>query len=90
MKYYVTTYALTQGILHVTGRVSEDNKYMYYGKWHQQAKPGDWHINLGSAKIKADRMRLRKISSMKAGIAKLEAMEISVVAMDGVLAKDAS
>ena len=73
---WVTTYALTQGIMKVDGEVCHgtSSKLLTYDKFGS-ASGEDWHRTHESAVKKAEDMRKAKIASLKKSIAKLEAMK---------------
>ena len=79
MKYFVTKYALTQGILEVDGDLSnysstnimetriDGYNILFHGN--------EFHHDLEYAKLKSEEIRVKKIASLKKQLAKLEAME---------------
>ncbi len=79
-KAYITKYALTSGITEETVEdcfdISESmvksaqNELQYFHN-------GDWHRSLDDAIAKAEDMRKRKISSLKASLAKFEKMSFA-------------
>jgi protein subunit release factor A len=79
MKVYITKYALTSGILEIEARNgTAENMVCYRSKgasYDQYAHGNDWHVDIDSAKAKAEQMRQAKIASLKKQIAKLEKLE---------------
>lgn len=76
MKYYVSTYALSTGILEVEGDV-KDNMLTYknqYGFITYVPKP-NWHDNIDDAVYKANEMRTKKILSMNKKIKELHSID---------------
>ncbi len=81
MKLWITEYALTTGIIEAEGKV--DGKFarvIIDGPWTSEASimVPDWHQTEAEAIARADRMRIKKIASLRAQIAKLEAMTFSL------------
>ena len=79
MKFFVTKYALTQGIAEVDGEPSTVSPELLCWKidgYTQTAygKGEEWHETLDLAKAHAERMRLRKISSLNKALKKMEAL----------------
>lgn len=73
-KFWISKYALTEGIQEVEGDLSQ-GEYVYYGS-HGQAKLGrDAHVDESKARAASESMRKKKIASLKKQIAKLEAMK---------------
>lgn len=78
---YITKYALTTGISHVLARVVKDtNGQMIEVKmgvhivyFHGEGK--DWHRTKESAIERADEMRMKKITSLRKQIKKLESLK---------------
>jgi hypothetical protein len=77
MTYYISKYALTQGILTRIGskevRLSDDGRVLmcpYCEMFHW----GEWHRTRKEAVKVAEKMQLRKIAALKRQLAKLEAM----------------
>lgn len=69
-KAYITKYALTDGIIEKEGRIVKDTyfdveKYGFFSK-------GDYFFTKEEAIEKAEKMRLKKIESLKKQILKLE------------------
>lgn len=72
--YFVTKWALTQGILKLHLRDSHTPSMKcsdFCGFFHGEGK--EWHRDAASAVAHANKMRLAKIASLKKSIAKLEA-----------------
>lgn len=82
---YITRYALTQGILSVNARMSNDGDMAVYrtkdSSFDQYAHGcgKDWHYDPESAKQRAEAMRLAKIKSYNKNIAKLEKMTFDTI-----------
>ena len=81
MKLWITKYALTAGVFEAEGKV--DGKFariIANGPWASEASimVPDWHQTKAEAIARADRMRIKKIASLRAQIAKLEAMTFSL------------
>ena len=77
MKAYITKYALSDGILEADGETSENNPDMFSLPmtchfFHGEGK--EWHRTFEDAVSRANEMRVKKISSLKKQIAKLEKM----------------
>ena len=76
-KVWVTKYALSEGILAGEAEDINDNAINFY--WRISAAPiflngKDWHRTEESAIERAEKMRTRKIESLRKKIAKLESM----------------
>ena len=75
MKVYITKYALTEGILEITGQLGSHKTLLmtkigyFYGK--------DWHVSKGAAIKHAEEMWVKKIANLKKQIEKLEAMKFN-------------
>lgn len=80
---YITKYALTQGIIKLKGtRVCDDVKGVVIkvksdkiGGFDTYYHGGEWHATFTSAKIFADKMRLKKILSLNKQIKKLKSLK---------------
>lgn len=77
--FYITKYALTQGIFTLLGHVFDVSENMIVcpakangGHMDQHFHGNDWHHTYKEAKAHAERMRIKKIDSHKRSIAKLE------------------
>lgn len=83
---WVTKYALTNGVIKVSGKVDHENEisstvftYRLPGdSYDTYAHGNDWHRTEQEALERAEKMRARKIASLKKQIAKLEAMKFVV------------
>jgi hypothetical protein len=81
VKVFITTYALTSGIIEVEAEQSLVCPTMvnwnipgeYYGHAHGEGR--NWHRTKDAAIAKAESMRLAKITSLKRSIKKLEALK---------------
>lgn len=85
MKFYVTAYALTSGILLVDGELCESStlgknfiKYKRDG-WTACAHGNDFYADRASAVRRAEEMRQKKMVSLKKKLKQLETMIIEVV-----------
>lgn len=77
IKVYVTKYALTKGIQVSKGNIFNDCKSIRcssYCSFHGN----EWHTDFESALKQCEKMRHRKIKSLKEQIKKLESMEFYV------------
>lgn len=77
---YLIRYWATDGIRKVTGEVDEDEpKYLTIkdGYYTSHAK-SHWSADRDEAIVMAERLRMKKIESLKRQIAKLEKLEIKV------------
>jgi hypothetical protein len=77
MKAWITKYALTGGIREVEGEVSTGSDSMLVvhtpGTFHSQYFHGaDWHTSRDAAVRQAEKMRQRRIKSLKESLAKME------------------
>ena len=73
MKVWITKYALTDGIKEATAKKSNDG-YGYVTDWHEWFSEEDCFTDKFSAIQKAEKMRKKKIASLKKQIEKLEKM----------------
>ena len=73
---WVTRYALTKGIMTVTGTVSGDGTYVSYRRpgcsFDQYAHGNDWHLTEQAAKDRANEMVKRKITTTEKKLADLK------------------
>jgi hypothetical protein len=82
---YVTKYGLTQGILKVDGRLSNNGEMFNYslpGYWPSQYAHGagrDFHETLEDAQARVAAMASKRVASAKKTIARLEAYVPKVV-----------
>ena len=74
---WVTKYALTSGIIETKGQVS-DTGSLFFGK-HGYAYRKDWQTSEQLAIERFHEMRLKKISSLKKQIEKLEKMQLKIL-----------
>ena len=77
MKVYVTKFALTKGITEAEGEICKDIsdkmfkvKTEYPTYYHNK----EWHVTLDDAIRHADKMRKKKVASLKKQIKKYEMM----------------
>jgi hypothetical protein len=76
---YVTRYALTKGIIRVEGHQCGPTMISYYVEGYPNYAHGnDWHTTPEKAARRAEAMRVKKITSLKATIAKLEKLSFEV------------
>ena len=75
MKVWITKYALTSGITEeITEDHGKDGMVKYGYGLMQHAYGEQWHYNRHEALLKAEEMRLKKITSLKKSIQRLESM----------------
>ena len=84
MRFFVTKYALTEGIMVVSGEVedgmlrtfggSDGSRPMYF---HGEGK--EWHRTESQAMLRAEMKRRAKLKSLRKSITKLEAMTFKVI-----------
>ena len=76
IKVWITRYALTVGISEENGEQSEFSPNMVsYGRYgHAHGEGKQWHKSLSEAIKRAEVLRTKKIASLRASIAKLEAL----------------
>lgn len=79
MKAYLTTYALTQGILEVEavelpsrGKRKAMIEFDLLGYWARYCSAPYWHRTKEEAVAHAEKMRIKTIASLKIKLAKLE------------------
>lgn len=75
-KVYITNYALTDGIKEYPAELTEPGTALVvtkYNTWH--FPKGKYFLTLEDAKKDAEKIRLKKIDSLKKQIEKLEKME---------------
>lgn len=85
MKVYITKYALTQGIIEAEAEavgpttshnmISTKDKNGRLRHWHGD----DWWFELKEALNHVERMRVRRIHSLKRQIEKLERLDINII-----------
>lgn len=81
---WITKYALTDGVIKVSGKVNHEISsrmftYRLPGDFSDTYVHGnDWHRTEHEALDRAEKMRAKKIASLKKQIAKLEAMKFVV------------
>jgi len=81
MTYYVTKYALTQGIVEVPEDRGQNHiGYLYYdhGGWSIQVTNKDWFTDLPAATARAEAMREAKIKSLQKQLQKMKLIAIGV------------
>lgn len=76
-KFYITKYALTNGIEHKEAEECGDNMIRTKEEWPQyHHKEGrDWHRTMEDAALRAEKMREAKILSLKKAIKKMESLK---------------
>lgn len=78
MNVWITKYALTKGIFEMdVESQSEDGKSVYGKAWNQcyRGQGVEWCKTKAAAIAKAEKMRRKKIASLKKQIEKLESMK---------------
>jgi hypothetical protein len=76
MPYYLTTYALTKGIFEMPKEARlQEGKYLSYGPFFTT----EFQHARESAIEQGEKMRKRKIASLKKQIAKLEELDIKIL-----------
>lgn len=74
---YVTKYALTRGILKISGRIAASG-YFYWredGAWSElHVAHSDWTLDRCLAIERAEKMRDKKIASLKRQISRIQAL----------------
>ncbi|MBK9497354.1 MAG: hypothetical protein IPO08_23100 [Xanthomonadales bacterium] len=85
MKVWITTYALSRGVLEVDGaeRAGSNLDYVVYrrfarDRWRTFAKPGDWHTEKESALARVEEMRTKKIAAIEKQLEKLKTMKVTL------------
>lgn len=82
--YYITKYALTQGIIEAKDEDTEmsgDGKYLYLGRIQfmgTQCVPGEFFRTLEEAKFKVDQMIEAKRRSVEKQLKKLESLSTNI------------
>jgi hypothetical protein len=76
---WLTRYALTQGILKVSGEVCHNisSGMLSYGGGGY-AHGNDWHRSVEAATARAEKMRADKLASLRKQIAAMERLQIKV------------
>lgn len=77
MTYYVTKYALTEGVIVIPRDRAElfaDGTAIKWGRWSLTAhgKGKDWHDTRESAEKRVEQMKARKRASLHKSLAKLD------------------
>ncbi len=80
MKFFVTKYALSAGILEVDGEINEHCATMMTYKsdvqgWNNHAHRQEWHVTKEAANHQANKMVKNKIASLERQIKKLKALK---------------
>ena len=81
MKAYITKYALTQGIFAVDARECSEKMIEYRvigSRYTQYAHGNDFHYCFEKAIDRAEKMRERKLESLRSQIAKVESIVFEV------------
>ena len=76
MKVYITAYILTKGILEMEDKISENNPEIVATNFGYFYK-GCWHKTKEAAVKTAEEIRLKKITSLRKQIEKLEALKFN-------------
>lgn len=83
MKAYVTSYALTLGILEVEARTLDNCntmiEYSHRPFYVQYAHAGEWFTSRDEAIADAESQRTKKIASLRRQLAELEGLRFDVV-----------
>ena len=83
IKAWLTENALTQGIIEVVGEVKDDisDSLLHYkiGLVYKCALAKDWHRTYEAALVRAEEMRLTKISLLRKSIVKLKAKKFTLI-----------
>lgn len=81
MKLFVTTYALTAGIMEVEAEIASTSSSMIVWRnagvrydSHSHGEGKQWHRTREAAVVKANAMKVAKIASMKQSLKKLESL----------------
>lgn len=74
MKAFITRYALTTGIMTFDGKV-EDKMFSTKENYARCFHGKDWHLDLESAKERAEEMRIAKLQSLDKQIKKISALK---------------
>lgn len=81
--YYITKYAVTQGIFTVKGEVSNEFPSMLtvpksaHGSFTQYYHKPDWHDTAEDAVRQAEAMRIKAVASTEKKISKLKALKFT-------------
>lgn len=79
---WITKYALTSGIIHVTGEAG-DGVFIWHGPSgsmnfaHGEGR--EWHRSLDAALVRAEAMRTARLESLSNSIRKMEKVKFKVV-----------
>ena len=86
---WVTKYALTKGILEVSGEVCHASSAGNHLRWgHYFGAHGkNWHRTREAAVTRAEAMRAAKLASLRKSIAQMESLNFAVVKTQDVLPK---
>lgn len=76
MKVWITTYALSEGILEHEAEKTHSESMIAYDNG-RYAHGNDWHKNKEAAIARAEQMRTKKIASLKKQLAALEKLEFT-------------
>lgn len=78
LRVWITKYALTTGIFVVDAHSSTERPgmvhYISNAGYRSFAHGRDWHLSEAGAKARAEEMRLNRIASLEAQLAKLRAL----------------
>jgi len=83
--YWITKFALTNGVMSLSGCDEPENGYLsksgpWDGAWDERRHfygPSEWHLTRDAALAKAEDMRTKRIASLKKQIAKLEKLSFA-------------
>ena len=79
MKIFVTSYALTKGILEIDAEIDDTLSLACFrlnGRFSQYAHKGDWFTTRAEAVADAEMRRAAKIASVEKQLARLKKMEL--------------
>jgi hypothetical protein len=88
MKFFITKYALTKGILEMTGEVVREKSVDELGRMgrsvvecvgqfsHRYYHGDDWHQTREEALVRVEKMRLQKIAAMEKKLEKLRNLKV--------------
>ena len=79
MKYYITKYALTSGVMFLEGEKTNFDDMIRTREHNNCYHRPDWHESWAEARLQIQKMRVAKIKSLKRQLDKLEAMSIDAL-----------
>lgn len=75
MKFWITVYALSKGIIETEGELIGHNCIRLSNRAYVHGEGKNWHYTKEEAELKARSMRSNKIASLKKQLAKIEALK---------------